>query len=432
MKGPLKKFLSLSLFVTILVSATACSGNSDSTESGGGQGGTAGATQITLWEQYGPDRGMDEITEEFNQQHEGQIEVTDVYIPGQAELMQKLQVAATTSSGLPDIVCVDMTYAPLINELVPLVDFNNYLSSDGIPAEDFYEELLKYGNIDGKQISLPAYVNNLILYYNKALFEAAGLDPEQPPKTWDEMVSYAQKLTTDDVIGYMAGCFSDPYFEATSWQYQIFVWQNGGETWDENYKPLFNSPEGIEAMQFMKDLIYKYHVSTTAPPENAFPLGKVAMEMNGTWQENQYLSYLEDDLGTAQLPYNKEAATNTGGEQWTIIASEQAREDAAWEYISYMESEEIVARICTSGYVPARKSVAESDTIKELAETHPGVRASIEALPNGRVRPSSPNYSAASEAMAGYLQSAMLDENASVEENLQLASDAFEAAIAGN
>lgn len=434
MKKIAMKALALSVCTICMLSFTACSKNSDGSASTPGEG-SGDAVKITVWDVYGPGKGMDKAVEAFNSSH-SDIAVTEEYITDQAEMMQKIQVAAASSGeNMPDVALTDMINSPLINEIVELVDLSTYLETDEkLPAEDFYENLLQYGQVDGKQISIPGYVNNMILYYNKELFENAGLDPEQPPKTWDELVSYAQKLTTDKVIGYMPSCLIDTYYEATSWQYQIFVWQCGGEMWDrsQNFKPMFNSPEGIEAMQFLHDLIYKYKVSTVTPPENAFPTEQLAMIMEGTWMGGDYLAALEDKLGAAPLPYNKEPATNTGGEQWCIISSDQVKEDAAWEFISYMENdEEALSTIFSSGYVPARKSLAESDFVLSLAETSPAIRASLDSLPSSKMRIASPKYNAASEASAGYLQQVLYDK-ISVEEGVQLAAEEFESVLNGN
>jgi maltose-binding protein MalE len=72
----------------------------------------------------------------------------------------------------------------------------------------------------------------------------------------------------------------------------------------------------------MVDLLYKYKVGTTAPPEGAFEQGKVGMILNGTWMGRDYEAALGDDLAAAPLPYKKVPASNTGGEHWMILPSD--------------------------------------------------------------------------------------------------------------
>jgi ABC-type glycerol-3-phosphate transport system substrate-binding protein len=216
----------------LLVFIAACSKKQ---ETSGGDSAAKGPVRVTAWEMYGPERNINKIVDAFNKS-QNEVFVVDEFIPAHTELVQKVQVAATAGSGLPDAILVDMFYAPLINELVPLVDLNPYLEADpSISADDFYDNLRNFSNINGKQISLHAYANNNILFYNKALFRDAGLDPDKPPKTWDEMVQYAQAMTKDGQWGYLCTAFFDSYYEVASWQYQMFVWQNGAEMWDSKW-----------------------------------------------------------------------------------------------------------------------------------------------------------------------------------------------------
>lgn len=390
-----------------------------------GSNDTETVQDVVVWEMYGPDREMDKLAEEFNDS-QGTVKVTDEYIPGHTELMQKLQVVASSGTNLPDCILIDMFYAPVINQMVDLVDLTPYLADDpDIKIDDFYPELANYSNIDDKQISLHAYANNLILYYNKQLFTDAGLDPETPPESWDELVEYAQKLTKEGQWGFHMSAFSDSYYETVSWQYEVMVWQNGGEMWDENWQPKFNSPEGIEALQFMKDLIYKYKVSTVAPPENGFQQGKIAMLLEGTWMGNEFSENLGENLGAAQLPYSVEPATNTGGEHWMIVSSNDDRQLAAWQYLSFMLSEDSVTRICSNGgQVPTRISISESESFKAFAAEHLAIQTSMDAMPTARMRAASPNYGPASEALSGFLQQAIYDQ-LSAEDALEQAEAAF-------
>lgn len=363
---------------------------------------------VVVWEMYGPDRGMDKWAEQFNQQNEG-INVRDEFLVSHTELMQKLNVVAASGGELPDVILVDMFYAPVADGLVGgLVDLNPYI--DQVPGmrEDIYENLREFSNIDGRQISIHGYANNLVLYYNKALFTEAGLDPEQPPKDWTELVEYAQKLTKDGQWGFHMSAFHDSYYETISWMYETIAWQMGIDLWDDQFKATFNTPEGVEALQFMSDLINKYKVSTIAPPENGFQLGKIAMYLDGTWMNNEFETYLGEDLAAVPLPGNVTQATNTGGEHWMIVPSDKETEDAAWKYVQYMLSPEIVTNICSmGGQVPTLKSIADSEEFQSFADQHPGIRASLDSMPFARMRAASPKYGEASEAISTYIQQAL-------------------------
>lgn len=364
--------------------------------------------EIVVWEMYGPDRGMPEWADQFNAMQD-KIHVKNEFMVSHTELMQKLQVVSASNADLPNLILVDMFYAPVVDGLVGgLVDLTPYLAQEEGMAEDFYANLMGFSNIDGRQISLHGYANNIILYYNRALFEEAGLDPDAPPETWDQLIECAQALTTDDVWGFHNSAYSDSYYEVVSWNFQTFVWQAGGEMWTEDYKAAFNTDEGRAGLQFMVDMVQEYKVATTAYPENGFQLGKVAMIMEGTWMNNEFQTYLEDDLGATSLPYSVEPATNTGGEHWMIIPSTPEQEDASWAYMKYMLSEEIVTNICSrGGQVPTRISIADSEAFQSFADERPGIRASMDSMPFARMRANSPKYSEASEAIAPFIEQAI-------------------------
>jgi ABC-type glycerol-3-phosphate transport system substrate-binding protein len=248
---------------------------------------------------------------------------------------------------------------------------------------------------------------NCVLFYNKKLFRDAGLDPEKPPVTWADLITDGQKILQAGILPVVFDFSSDPYYEHLSWMFQTLVWQNGGEMWDSNWQPKFNSPEGVEALQFIVDLIDKYKISTLAPPDDAFDQGKAAMLMGGCWNSSKFLDSLGPDLGAAPLPYSKTPATNTGGEHLMIVPSDKVHEDASWKYVSFMLSEPAEILICSTGKVPTRKSVSNSQAYQTYTDGDPGIKAAFLSMPNARMRAASPNYAAASEAMSTPIQQAI-------------------------
>ena len=400
-------------------------------EAGTAAAGTSGPTQITVWEMYGPSREMVDWADKFNKDH-SDINVNNEFIPSHNELMQKVQVSAAAGSGLPNVILVDMFYAPVVNELVGLVDLNPYMASDpSVSADDFYDNLRNFSNVNGKQISLHGYANNILLYYNKQHFREAGLDPEKPPRTWDDLIQYAQRLTKPDQWGFLFDFTYNTYYEIYSWEYQVFVWQNGGDMWDSNWQPKFNTPEGVEALQFMMDVLQKYNISTLSPPESAFDQGKASMLLSGSWEGTDHEANLSADLGAAPIPYSKIPASNTGGEHWMILPSTKEKEDASWKYVSFMVSEPVVVRMCeVSGMVPTRKSIAASAALQAVASKSTTMQASMEIMNHSRMRAASPRYAVASEALSVPIIQALYGRM-SAQDAVTAAYDAFYKAING-
>jgi len=180
----------------------------------------------------------------------------------------------------PDIYLTSIVEFPAhcdVGAYLPLDDVIDEVS--GIP-----ENLLDPFYRDGKLYAIPGSVGTYSFWYNKEIFEKAGLDPNKPPKDWNELLDYAQKIK-ENTDAYPLGLnlgrpedmtqllFSHVYFSATN---TPFV--------DKKGKALFNSPEGIKAVQFIVDLVNKYKVTQPNPEEYTkgdlrilFANGKIAM-----------------------------------------------------------------------------------------------------------------------------------------------------------
>ena len=375
-------------------------------------GAAAGKVKLLFWEMYGPSREFDKLTKEFNATHPD-IEVVDVYFPGHVPLMQKVQIVATSeSSERPDIIFYDCINTAATNELLPLVDLNKFLKKDpDIKYSDFYPVFQSFGIQGNKILSLHAWANCEILFYNKKLFKEAGLN--RPPRNWSEMITYGTKLTKPGQWGLAFGFLSNTYFEELSWEWQSLVVSAGGKLWNKDYTaPLFNTPQGVEALQFLVDCIHKYKIMPlTNYPERGFENGQIAMKVDGTWNITDYTKALKEDLGFAIWPAKIKPAPNVGGEHFMIVQSNEEKERAAWEFVKYMLSAGPSIRVCElSGMVPTRRSIAESPKFQELVKSNPGIAVELQSMKYAIHRAPTPWYLKASEAIANAIQPALYNQ----------------------
>ncbi|MHB0858086.1 MAG: ABC transporter substrate-binding protein [Anaerolineae bacterium] len=197
------------------------------------------------------------------------------------------------------------------------------------------------------------------LYYNRDLFDAAGLDYPNNDWTWDDYLEAAQKLTItegDEIVQY-----------GTAWGYlpgwdggwAPIVWSYGGEIWDSPYNPTefrFDSPEVVAAWQWMQDLVYKWKVAPTPAAadilsEAGGPLlsGRVAMVIDGCWMMGPYDAG-NFELGMSERP--KGPAGGVGGVWYaggTAITQGSDNKELAWEYLRWLavdkEANEIIASL---------------------------------------------------------------------------------------
>jgi sn-glycerol 3-phosphate transport system substrate-binding protein len=176
----------------------------------------------------------------------------------------------------------------------------------------FYPTLMENGRTAGKTWGIPFQRSTIVMYYNKDAFRAAGLDPEQPPATWDELVSMGKKLTTSDGSqwGAMIPSTGYPY-----WMFGALTMQNGqvlmNSDGDTTY---FDDPAVVGALQFWKDLGEKHRIMPKGTIEwgtlrQNFLEGKTAIMWHSTGNLTAVKKNAKFDFGVAMLPASKRRGT---------------------------------------------------------------------------------------------------------------------------
>ncbi|MHC4317412.1 MAG: ABC transporter substrate-binding protein [Planctomycetota bacterium] len=230
--------------------------------------------------------------------------------------------------------------------------------------------------VDGRHYALPSDCAQLGLYYHKALFDRHNADhPEaaigypSADWTWEDLRRAARLLTVRDADGRYAQFGVD--FELWSWPFMAFLRQAGGALWDETQTAtLVNSPQGLEALKLIVDLIPHSasmravgQIGSASGPDKLFAGGHTAMLIDGSWRAPD-LERVDPrlDFAIAPLPRHRERAVACGSVLWAISAHSEHKE-AAWRMIRWMTDREQALRYWDALRVapPARLSVIRSD-----------------------------------------------------------------------
>jgi len=273
---------------------------------------------------------------------------------------------------LADILMVQVDWVAEFADLGMLEPLDPWLSKepkdfvDNIPAA-FQQKW------QGKQYYLPLHSGCVALYWNTEIFKNAGIPG--PPKTWDEYVAIAKKVTKPEkkIFATTATLQIEP---PTNMTYDIYplIYQAGGNLIDEKTnRAVFNSPAGVKAVQWYVDLINVHKVAVPGVLSNGekekranFATGNIAMMFEGPWgvaiQRN-----LNKDLKyeTAPLPRGVTTGTVVRGALNTMTTQAQNKE-AAWKFLRWISGpvgNEMWAR--GTGDFPGRKDVAEKPFFKE-------------------------------------------------------------------
>lgn len=357
--------------------AAACGGNNQppepSSPAAGGvmNTGTAASgkpVELSFWNGFtGPDGELlKQIVDEFNQQNAGKIEVNmDVMMWDL--LFQKLPPAIATKTA-PQLVAFSNAAGPGYMSNGSLEPLDDYFAATGSDPSDFTDaslELFRYK--DGKQYMLPLQTNGIYLFWNKKLFREAGLDPEKPPATLEEMADIAVKLTKPEQNQYGLAL---PVKSAPTY-FVSFMKGNGGEVVDmANLKSALDSPENLATLQWLQDLGQNKKVSpqgaTGAALDKLMLGGQLGMYITGPWLTGG-LKANNVEFGVAQIPSgSKTRFVELGGIGFAVPAGTTAEQkQAAYAFIKFWNSPDNMKRwSLANGFPPHLKAVIGDPDVK--------------------------------------------------------------------
>jgi multiple sugar transport system substrate-binding protein len=308
--------------------------------------GPSSAADLVMWERSGANKDMvDKLVEMWNAKFpDRHIGLT--YIP-HAEMVAKL-AQAIASGDVPDLMGMDLIYAPQFEKAGQLVDLTDQIGS--LPelktASPGHMVVATY---DKRLYGVPLYADVSALFYNKDLFEKAGLDPNKPPKSLPELRQYADKITAlgGDIKGYYlpgscAGC--------NIFTVGPLMWASGGkiEARDATDEPLVG--DGIaKVLQFARDMIKSGNVPASARAENGetfhLQFGSGKLGMMGTGNFNIKLAADQNPkmkFGIALLPGMEpgSSASFIGGDLVVVPKGSKRVKDAI-DFMKFILSDEV-------------------------------------------------------------------------------------------
>ncbi len=234
-------------------------------------------------------------------------------------------------------------------------------AKDPVRAEDFYPAAWNEAVYKKHVYAIPTDIDDRVLYYNKRVFREAGLDPNKPPRTWEELEDYTKKLTKMNADGSFEHIGFIPNY-GNSWLY-LYSWQNGGEFMSNDGRTCtLDNPASVDALKYMVRLydslggynkVNIFQNGFQGAEQDPFYTGKIAMVINGSWVLNGIARYAPDlDFGVAPPPVpaerlegkgrfagQKPFITWSGGSSLAIPMGARHPQEA-WRFIKWMSSQE--------------------------------------------------------------------------------------------
>lgn len=278
-------------------------------------------TTISFWHDWGGLGGQffEAMVEEFEREHP-EIDVEIVYA-GDLENKATVAIAAGAS---PDVIFFPRFITGKWAARSMLEPLTRFVAEKGIREEYFFpatwEEVVYHGEVWG----VPFNTDARVLFYNKAVFLESGLDPEAPPRDWNDLVSYSHQVTRRRADGALERVGFVPVWGNQS--LLMYIWQNGGDMFDaDRTKVLLDSREAVGALEWVDAFVEYYGWQSLQQFSSEFGdaertpwfTGQIAMITEGNWNLHglkEFAPYFfENELGVAPLPGNVTRATVAGG-----------------------------------------------------------------------------------------------------------------------
>lgn len=366
----------------------------------------------------GPDALIDALCEEYHKENPN-VKVTPVYAGSYADTRTKVQ-AAIKGGNTPDLAIMFSIDLYSLLSMDAIADIDSFCTTDADREwlNGFYDGFMMNSRDGETTYGIPWQRSTIVLYYNKDAFEAAGLDPEQPPKTWDELKEDAKKLTITEngqTTQYGIQIPSDGY---AYWMLQTFcVEQNGfnlmNETGTETYYDDERTAKGLEFWKSLADdgSMPEGIVAWATTPSD-FLEGKTAMMYHTTGNLTNVKNNASFNFGVAMLPANESYGSPTGGGNFYIFKGvSEERQQAAFDFIKWMTDDERVAQwSIDTGYVATRPSAYDTERMQEYAKEFPYCLVARDQLEYGYAELSTYNQAEVQKAIDDAISYVMTDQ----------------------
>ncbi len=337
--------------------------------------------EMNVWITWGDNpQQLQTLFDKFGQANNVKVTVT-------APVEQDKILPALTGSEPPDILILgggDLVKSYYKENLV--TELSDAVKTGGIDLNDIYTAPLEQCKFGDKLLCLPWGTDIYALYWNKDLFEAAGLDPNTPPKTAEELADYADKLTKVGADGKIEqiGFIPDQAWGHTDLYSHMF----GGFWYNKDGTQLTaNSQPMIDALTWQQQFYKKYGYDNVMAfatgfgdqymsPDYPFYTGKLAMMVDGEWQTGpNFISKFKPELNYGVAPFPAPAGhtdmANSGMVAGTVVVipANAKNQDASAKLLAWMMSPAIIAEeMCYNANLPTSKKAAEDKCFTDNAK----------------------------------------------------------------
>lgn len=300
-----------------------------------------------------------------------------------AELHDKVLVSAQSNS-LPDVGRCDIAWLPEFQKIGILTALDEEMADFAETSAQLLDSAMSTTVVAGHNYALALNTNSKIVFYNKAMLDAAGVEV---PTTMDQWIEAITKLSGENANGQQVWGWNEPAL--AGWNICPFIWSFGGALTNEGQTVAtgyINGPQTVKAVETFAELVKANAIigfnSGDIPMTDGFGTYRYAMMLEGPWKSAELAgAYPDVTYGTAPIPAGEGGSISVlGGED--IAMFNTANKDAAWKFMKFMTGEFAETEMAKCGQIPVNKAALESETVK-AADYAPF----IEAIQTAKARP---------------------------------------------
>lgn len=306
----------------------------------------AWADEITWWTPNWGEARAQQLIKQFEAANPGITVKTEITTSN--GLQNKIQVALQ-SGAVPDLIDINLQWVAPFAATGTLLPLDDLATNGSVNMQDLFPATVQYSTYDGHVYAMPYRGQTLGMIYNRALFKDAGLDPDKPPQTWDELTADAKALTKKNAKGeqqYGLGVAGGGEISNMITRLVPFMWMNGGDVLSpDGKKAVVNSPAAVAAVKFYTDPLV---TDGTAPPStmqndgtalrHLFDTGTVAIYFSGQFDLPAIKQEAPGiDIGVAPFPHPQGAQTAGILSGWGFVIPQQAQHvDATKKFVAFL------------------------------------------------------------------------------------------------
>jgi sn-glycerol 3-phosphate transport system substrate-binding protein len=353
--------------------------------------------EITLWHSLGfhVKELVEDMVDEYNSTHPG-VTVDAVFQGLYEEMHVKMMTAAVTRQ-LPEVAQVQFEYIETYIENGLIQPVGKYIDPE--LKTDIPDVMWKLMERENDVYGIPFCVSATMFYYNEDAFIRAGLNPDRPPDSWEEMIEAGKVLTADTNDDGTIDRYALMFWTNGFYGLAPFLWANGGNFFTgDGGDIVLTSEEMVRTIGMLRDLVFKHRIMpqkwTAWEGAQAFLTGNLAMG----FFTSAAISYGEQNLPwkmrIAPMPtVQGRRYTVLGGSGLVNFATKGKEKRAVNEFATWLVSKENTIRLHeTVGYIPVRKSALDSIALKAFHRDNPNYKVTVEALDYARTLPHHAEY----------------------------------------